>query len=980
MIDGRGDLSRLYSVCFPMSREEFQFRAGEIRRRMEWVKGQWIPFEDGDDQEGVPAIFAQGTQVEISGDRENFGAAWFVGTILKVLGKTNFLVQYENLYSNNLTELKEIVDIQYIRPCPPISDCTSFNVLDEVEGFDKNGWFAGVVCKILPGQRYTVKYKHQDNEMVFDHILLRPCCVWEKYRWVHTSQSFQGNPAVRGKKFSASKSFIHPSSDLMSGDDGSDAVTKSSFLGSQQKRAYRPSQGVIELSQASKISEENSVSKHLDLVDEISQGASLEDGVEFFQPGKKFKEDCKKSKYLLGEHEKLVNDAISVTRKQRSRAAKQSSLPTPLLTSSSNGENSDISGVVNLKDKNVRDSSFKAKSFKPSKTPNKQKLPAENLLSVDGKLMDSSKETPPTVVKCSTASRLPNDKVGSNAHSNPLSKEFCHGQDKSGVDGTDESSITRKESCSFLGERTVRQAVEANFYCSVVGLAAVSLVPPAKRDNGRQIPSTSRDAKMRRKKLAIRKRQPEISDVDVIQRRKEMKKHNGSIPPKHKDDFMTQNSPGNDAFSLPKMQAGIMKTPPATPLAESYILNVSSLENSVVQQSQSLSRNAENRNYSSKLAQAGVDERHQDHPSVPNGSVSNNVAEMEIASIDPPHTEPSPMEEDNTYHENEFSPSRFLSENENVIDEIDDRVPRDPSPSGSSLSREDGVSDHNVLTPCGSISARSVIEMGHAPSSLISSTVNNGIGEVGHCVNELGENGSRLEINVKAIFKEHIAPEHDELASVGLSSAEDITKDGEIASERSPLPFTKRSQLWEVVESREIFNTFPQHPHFQSLLQYEKDLREGMAIGLMESFACLVTDIRSLIIDSTDDFEEKLRALVTLESNGFNIQPVRARLLKLKEISGMRSQSEGKKHSLEAKLLELHEEKEKNDLLMFLIDQEVSEWQQKLACLVEKRASMVLEHEKKYSEIVALKKDIQAAEEASRSATLQLSAALAAPW
>lgn len=50
MIDGRGDLSRLYSVCFPMSREEFQFRAGEIRRRMEWVKGRWIPFEDGDDK------------------------------------------------------------------------------------------------------------------------------------------------------------------------------------------------------------------------------------------------------------------------------------------------------------------------------------------------------------------------------------------------------------------------------------------------------------------------------------------------------------------------------------------------------------------------------------------------------------------------------------------------------------------------------------------------------------------------------------------------------------------------------------------------------------------------------------------------------------------------------------------------------------------------------------------------------------------
>ncbi|ONK71386.1 uncharacterized protein A4U43_C04F8010 [Asparagus officinalis] len=41
-----GDL--LYSVCFPESREEFQFKASEIRRQMKWAKGKWIDVEDDD--------------------------------------------------------------------------------------------------------------------------------------------------------------------------------------------------------------------------------------------------------------------------------------------------------------------------------------------------------------------------------------------------------------------------------------------------------------------------------------------------------------------------------------------------------------------------------------------------------------------------------------------------------------------------------------------------------------------------------------------------------------------------------------------------------------------------------------------------------------------------------------------------------------------------------------------------------------------
>ncbi|ONK75221.1 uncharacterized protein A4U43_C03F14620 [Asparagus officinalis] len=46
-VPGRdGDL--LYSVCFPASREKFQFKASEIWRQMKWAQGKYINVDDDD--------------------------------------------------------------------------------------------------------------------------------------------------------------------------------------------------------------------------------------------------------------------------------------------------------------------------------------------------------------------------------------------------------------------------------------------------------------------------------------------------------------------------------------------------------------------------------------------------------------------------------------------------------------------------------------------------------------------------------------------------------------------------------------------------------------------------------------------------------------------------------------------------------------------------------------------------------------------
>lgn len=131
--------------------------------------------------------------MEISRDEKNYGAAWFVGTVLQIIGKSYYLVMYKNLWTDDGGSsrmlLKEIVDQKYVRPCPPSpSEFDGLNILDEVEAFHKDGWLVGVIAGILPGSRYIVRSKHQEEEFELDQNLLRPRFNWINRRWFRISQ------------------------------------------------------------------------------------------------------------------------------------------------------------------------------------------------------------------------------------------------------------------------------------------------------------------------------------------------------------------------------------------------------------------------------------------------------------------------------------------------------------------------------------------------------------------------------------------------------------------------------------------------------------------------------------------------------------------------------------------------------------------------------------------------------------------------
>ncbi|KAF6139781.1 hypothetical protein GIB67_024058 [Kingdonia uniflora] len=136
----------------------------------------------------VKVEFKEGTQVEVSSDEEGFNGAWFSGKVVGVLADDKFLVEYEKLMADdNITFLREEVDILHIRPPPPDPQILSYKRLQEVDAMHNDGWWVGVVSKVLKGQRYIVYFKETNEEYEFAHSYVRPHQDWLNGEWVTSS-------------------------------------------------------------------------------------------------------------------------------------------------------------------------------------------------------------------------------------------------------------------------------------------------------------------------------------------------------------------------------------------------------------------------------------------------------------------------------------------------------------------------------------------------------------------------------------------------------------------------------------------------------------------------------------------------------------------------------------------------------------------------------------------------------------------------
>lgn len=134
--------------------------------------------------------FGSGTLVEVRSDEEGFEGAWFAAKIVNSTGKNIFMIEYQHLRTDDESQLlRETVYSQNIRPVPPdILEAKDFYLLEEVDALYNDGWWVGIISKVLKDSRYIVYFRDTQEEMEFKLSELRPHQDWIGGKWVRASQ------------------------------------------------------------------------------------------------------------------------------------------------------------------------------------------------------------------------------------------------------------------------------------------------------------------------------------------------------------------------------------------------------------------------------------------------------------------------------------------------------------------------------------------------------------------------------------------------------------------------------------------------------------------------------------------------------------------------------------------------------------------------------------------------------------------------
>lgn len=144
--------------------------------------------------------------------------------------------------------------------------------------------------------------------------------------------------------------------------------------------------------------------------------------------------------------------------------------------------------------------------------------------------------------------------------------------------------------------------------------------------------------------------------------------------------------------------------------------------------------------------------------------------------------------------------------------------------------------------------------------------------------------------------------------------------------------FIKQSPLWHTIESLESYKTPVHKPHFSPLKKVDEDYREGLAIGYMVTFANLVENISKIqLSDPLSIINKRFETLADLETHGFNVGSIRARLNEFLTWKVKVCQ-------LKDKLKKVENELEKRNLEKSTIEEEMSQLEVKM---VELKGQMV---------------------------------------
>ncbi|XP_075507251.1 DUF724 domain-containing protein 7-like isoform X3 [Primulina tabacum] len=141
-------------------------------------------------------LFPLGSLVEVKTDEEGFKGVFFVATVVpstplpkRKNGRKSFKkihVEYQNLLAseNGSDRLRESVDVSFVRPAPPPQeDFEGFGLNDSVDAFYKDGWWTGIIARVLEGGRFIVTFQNPPDELEFGLSELRVHWDWCDGSW-----------------------------------------------------------------------------------------------------------------------------------------------------------------------------------------------------------------------------------------------------------------------------------------------------------------------------------------------------------------------------------------------------------------------------------------------------------------------------------------------------------------------------------------------------------------------------------------------------------------------------------------------------------------------------------------------------------------------------------------------------------------------------------------------------------------------------
>ncbi|KAF5194666.1 agenet domain-containing protein [Thalictrum thalictroides] len=143
--------------------------------------------------------FIKGQEVEVTstnkkeeGLEDSFFAAKIISISNQKKKKNKFCVEYKTLLdeTDETKPLREYLPYKCLRPVPPPPKETSppcpYELNEEVDAFCNDGWWKGVITKIpnVDSSKYSVFFKHHDEEMEFECSDLRNHLDWIDVKWV----------------------------------------------------------------------------------------------------------------------------------------------------------------------------------------------------------------------------------------------------------------------------------------------------------------------------------------------------------------------------------------------------------------------------------------------------------------------------------------------------------------------------------------------------------------------------------------------------------------------------------------------------------------------------------------------------------------------------------------------------------------------------------------------------------------------------